>query len=320
MTDIADIFNKPQEKKPEDKKPEEKPKEEEKTIKSVSIEKEKETETKITKEELTKKPEPEKPVEEEKPEPIPVKPKANGEFDYSPAKDSTQTVIMIYGEKGETKTSTAFSFPGTISCLSFDRKSQPIKVNMKEDGNRITVFDAVRYYSTETPDIMLSSSEISWKYINGLLNNAVQDSDWIVVDAGEVFHKIAEMVMRSRNNLAPFQGVSNRNVWKERRMYIDQLLRMCQNKAKKGVIWTAYVDKNEIVKDGDFVIKEDVPRWIDAVLYETDIVIRVRKTMDKNGQRFTAHVDSSKDPLFKTGKTVDITDKNAYTVLTGGAQ
>jgi len=77
------------------------------------------------------------------------------------------------------------------------------------------------------------------------------------------------------------------------------------------VIYTTYVDKDEIIQDGDFVVKEDVPRWIDAIMYETDVVIRIRRVNTEKGLGFVAEVESSKmDFVFPTGAKIDVTGKD----------
>ena len=328
MGGLDDIFaeyseEKPKEPKKDEKKPEKKeapPKEE---TGSEPETKSEDTGSKPISEPQTKdKPKKEDEVKEEKtkekPKETPAKqekaikavdfpPKTDGEFDLSPAQQTGKHVITIYGRKGDGKTTLAFSFPGTIACLTFDNKSQAIK-DFAKQSDRITVYDAVRYLDKWTPDAWLSSSETNWRYINHLIDH-MPEADWVIVDGGEIFHTMAEMVMRYRNNLMPFQGISNRNVWKERKMYIDQLFRKCLAKSKKGIIWTSYIDKDEIVKDGEFIAKQDVPKWVDSVLYETDVVIKVEVVHDKSGQKFFANIESSKWKTLPTGRKIEVTNK-----------
>lgn len=90
-------------------------------------------------------------------------------------------------------------------------------------------------------------------------------------------------------------------------MYIRQIHHKALKTAKKGLIYTCYTDKDEIVKDGEFVTKKDVPRWVDCIMYETDCVVKVEANRDKTGQRFHATVESSKARL-PTGVRKDVTD------------
>lgn len=262
----------------------------------------------------------EEKAEEEAPKieakPFFKKKSAEIEFDLSPAEKLAKHVVMIYALKGHGKTSLAFSFPGSHVCLTFDNKSQAIAEEAKET-ERITVYNGVRYLDKTSGDSWLESADVSWRYINKVLDSLQDKPDWITVDGGEIVHTMLEMVMRSRNNLAPFAGIANKNIWKERRMYIEQLLRKCLDKSKKGVIWTSYIDKDELVEDGDFVTVRDVPRWIDAVLYETDVVIKTERKTGKVGQEFYATVESSKWKVIpETGK-VDITGKGIESLAKG---
>jgi len=258
---------------------------------------------------------PEKPKEEiVKPPPVPEK----EDFDYSQDKGTMKEVYCIYGLKGEGKTYLAFTFPGKIACLSFDRKSTQVKKRNFNNDDRIVIYDCIRYLDMSSPESFLKSSEKTLRYVNSLLDKIVRpwEPDWVVIDGTEIFQRICEMTMRYRNNLMPFQGIANRNLWKERRLYISQLHNQCISIAKKGVIYTTYTDQEKIVKDGELVTLKDVPRWIDAIMYETDTVIRVEARRDKSGHRFFATVESSKTTI-PTGAEQDITNKGISVFLGG---
>lgn len=234
------------------------------------------------------------------------------EFDFSEVEEpAPKEVILIYGHKGHGKTYLAMSFPGKIVVLSFDRKSAQVKYKDFKGDGRIKVYDVMKYVDYSTPQRWLETAEKTFKFLNALLDQVIAKDppDWIVIDGSEIFQQICEMTMRYRNNLMPFQGIANLNLWKERRMYIRQIHNKCLNIAKKGIIYTTYVDKDEIVVDGEIIARKDVPRWIDAIMYETDTVIRVTSLTDTEGtKRFIATVESSKGTL-PTGLKVDITDK-----------
>ena len=132
--------------------------------------------------------------------------------------------------------------------------------------------------------------------------------DWIVIDGSDVLQQICEMTMRYRNNLMPYQGISNRNLWKERKTNIRQIHESAIGTAKKGVIYTAYTKEKEIVVEGETISRIDIPQWIEAIMLETDTVIKVTSEQDKIGRKFIATVESSKTGL-QTGKQLDITDK-----------
>jgi len=304
--------------KPEEKpaeQPEEAPKEEQKPAEEQPA---KEAEQKTT-EEATEEAESffeeSAPVEQSiqpeapAPAPKPLEELKEVKFDFEEAKGTGKIVVMDYGLKGHGKTYFAFSFPGKIVCLSFDRKSLAVKQQCFKGDDRIKVFDAIKYLDQTTPERYLESAELTFRYVNWLLDKAKElEPDWIVIDGSEIFQRICEMTMRYRNNLMPFQGIANRNLWKERRMYISQVHNKALSIARRGVIYTTYTDKDEIVKDGELVAKTDVPRWIDAIMYETDVVVRVYIEQGRDGsRRFIGLVESSKTNLLPTGKKADIT-------------
>ena len=306
--DLNSFFDEPVKKKeeaPKAEKPKEEPKKEE--PKAEEIEQVKKSDKK----------------EEPKPEPKPEEPKIpkykdDEEFDTSPDTSSEKSgvVITIYGKKGEGKTHLAFTLPGTHSCISFDRKSQRIAMK-PEFENRITVYDGIKYYDRTDANIWLESSSKSWKFIQKTLDRieSIDRPDWIDIDGGEIVHQMFEMVMRNRNDIRAFQGIANKNIWKYRRMLIGQLLSRCQEVAKLGVVWTSYIVQDKIMKDGDYVSIEDIPKWIDAVLYETDSLIRVYRRTGKDGQQFLACVESSKWDALKNGPKIDVTDKGMRKLL-----
>lgn len=247
------------------------------------------TETKVAEEPQTK---------ETKKEPEVVQPPVQniGEFDLSPAKEGEGHHKMIYGDKGSGKTVLAFSEKGKIACLSFDLQSQIIAKDFPPFKEKnITVFDAVRYYSELDPEMKLESSERSLRYINALLDGPIKklQPDWIVLDGTEIFTHICEMTMRARNNLQPFEGIRNLNVWKERNMYMNTIHRKASQVAKKGVIYTAYVRINTITTaQGE--TKREQPKWAGDIQYKTRVVIKVEAETMQDSRIFYATVESSK--------------------------
>jgi intein/homing endonuclease len=106
-----------------------------------------------------------------------------------PAKE----VYLIFGDKGEGKTTVAFSFPGEILCLSFDRKSSIVKYNMYGNDKRIHIFDVVKLMDYSTPERMLESAEQTYNAILELLTNYPKmypQPDWVVIDAAQIFHQV----------------------------------------------------------------------------------------------------------------------------------
>ncbi|RLC34375.1 MAG: hypothetical protein DRZ76_02780 [Candidatus Nealsonbacteria bacterium] len=233
------------------------------------------------------------------------------EFQFKTAEPTDKVVITVYGEKGDGKTTFALSFPGKIAVLSFDNKTTNVWKYVYKTDPRIKVYNVTEYLE-EDPQKYIQSSEWTYEYINFVLDEIkkVEKPDWIIIDGLEILAKIAEMVMRGRNGLTPFQGVVNRNIWKERRLYIRNIHRKALDASKRGVIYTTYTDRDEIIQEGETVSKVVVPKWTDVVLWETDIVVHIYTKQEDDGKKFYMCVSSSKiGNMFETGKIVDITGK-----------
>ena len=230
------------------------------------------------------------------------------ELDLSAQTDiNPKKILTIYGAKGVGKTTLAFSFPGTIAALSFDKKSLQIKNNMYDGNDRIKVFDCVKYLDEDFETYTVSSS-VCYNHAVKILDSFGPDSyDWIVIDALEVLTQIAEMFMRFRNGITPFQGVSNMNVWKERRLLIRNIHQKALACARKGVIYTTYT-KNEIEESGGQETNVTRPKWLDIIEWETDVVVQIIAQAGQGKMRYVARITSSKDDKWiPTGKVFDIT-------------
>ena len=244
-----------------------------------------------------------------------IKPKSElqtqSEFDFSEEQGTGKEVYAIYGLKGSGKTTLALSFPGKIVALSFDNKTAIVKNNFYQSDNRIKVFNATKYLE-ESPERYLPSSEKTYNYIMALLDEITKEGkpDYILFDCAEVMTTVCEMVMRKRQNITPFGGIVNRNVWKERKILLAGIHRKALNNCNKGVIYTLYVNKDEVIVEGETVKKEDVPEWVGVVMTESDFVLRTEIHYDKQiGRKCLVRVWSSKnDKKLKTGDIIDVTD------------
>ena len=234
------------------------------------------------------------------------------DFKLDEAEDTSKVIFTIYGEKGEGKTTMALSFPGKIACLSFDRKSSIIKKDTYKNDSRIKVYDMIKYLD-EDPNFYTKSALITYKYCQFVLEELAKGKskpDWIVIDGLEIFSKIGEMVMRYNNNLKPFQGVINRNIWKERQLIMRKIHNRSRDVAIKGVVYTTYTQYDEIVEEGTIKTKAKVPKWTDVILWETDIVIYAYAKQDEKGKKFFINCVSSKmNDIIKTGHISEITNK-----------
>jgi hypothetical protein len=188
-----------------------------------------------------------------------------------------KSVWLIFGDKGTGKTVTALSFPGNILVLSFDRKSNIIKHTFYAGDSRIRVFDVVKLMDYTTPEKMLESAERTYEAIIELLDaypKVYGNPDWVVIDGAQIMQQICEWTMRKRHNIGPFDGISNLNLWKERRAYMRNIHNKALNIARKGVIYTTYVEKDRLIISGEVVHEKDVPAWVDVLISETDYVLQ----------------------------------------------
>lgn len=239
-------------------------------------------------------------------------------FKFEEAAASGKTVFIVYGEKGVGKTSFSMGFPGNISVLSLDRKGVAAKMNYHNNDSRIKVYDAVKYYE-RTEDKVLKTAVTTVEYIYFILENIRKSSpDWVIIDGVEILQKIAENYMREKNGLKPYQGVANLNLWKVRNAILDDIHHTAIDITKKGVIYTTYTQLEEIVEEGTLVTKQKVPKYVDTIMWESDIVLFVENKFDaknKTNKFLLRCLTSKNDKIIPTGKIVDISKKKATEVL-----
>jgi len=244
------------------------------------------------------------------------------EFSYEKAEevDDGKAVFTIYGLKGAGKTSVAYGLVGEgekVITFSFDHKSKrPLKLPFIKDTNA-KVLNAVKPLDKSSKELYLLTSEVTYSYILFLLDEVEkkEDPDWIIFDGTEVLSNILEMVMRKRHNLLPYQGIGNLNVWKERKQYIDDIHDKALGMVRKGLIYTMYTNKDEIIKDGEVIVKKDVPKWIGNIMLETDIVIKVESEFERDEKKYRALIESSKLPFEFPEGVYDVTGKKLVDVL-----
>jgi hypothetical protein len=265
---------------------------------------------------------------------LPTEDFENFKFDFNPDTSQGKIVMTIYGHKGASKTYGTFCIctgriggfipTGRTLALSFDNKTKITKSQWFPNDN-IEVHDGKKYYSKD-PLIRTKSGYMTYKYLLGLLKHEEQKDkpDWVVIDGFTEVAEIFEMAMRYTNGLKPTQGFANRNIWKDRGAFIQAFHDAALRCARVGLIYTTYSDKDEIIQDGEIIARADVPKYVDVVMRETDVVLNVKKGKNKDGEIYYIVVESTKFkrymgtngemlPLIEgitlqQGKTYNITD------------
>ena len=247
---------------------------------------------------------------EQKPkEPTSAKPGPEGAETIREVSDEGGEVYTIYGNKGNGKTFLCYSFPGDIAVLSFDGKSYSIKKHQYDNEERIRVYNAREKLDETSAEAWLRTSDLTLRHVNNIVeqlsNGTLPKPDWIVIDGQDAYTQISEMTMRYRNNLQPYQGIPNPSIWKERRQYLRQLHYSALKAAKRGIIYTVYIDsKPSQIVAGNVVQQREKPKWLDVVESESDIVLKVESDVTENGSVYNCYVDSSKTrmPLNNSSK------------------
>lgn len=247
----------------------------------------------------------------------PVAPATKPAFSFEQDTVPAKLVFTIYGKKGVGKTMTSITFPGTISALSFDKKTTLAKKQLTEADadNRVKVYDAIKYYTKDSGEV-LNSAVKSLEWIKFLLEKIKTEDkpDWVLIDGIEVLNDIAEFVMRKENALKPYSGVANLTLWKIRKAITDKIHEMAFSAAKRGVIYTAYTALDELVEDGTLISKKESPKYIGNVMMQTDIVMKIESSFDVKNRQYKVMMtcESSKaNSVIKTGTVLDITGKQA---------
>lgn len=229
---------------------------------------------------------------------------------------SAKHIISVFGNKGSGKTAIALSFPGTIAALSADNKTAIVKQEMYGNDQRIHVFNVMKYMDYHNQQTTVQSASKTYDFMLAILKHvrAKIKPDWILFDASEYIQQLCEWKMRSNHDLDAYEGISNRNLWKERRTLLRQLHNDAYDIAQKGIIYTMYSDKDELVIEGEIVAKKDVPKWIDIIMTETDFVIKADYDLE-NKQHKAIIVTSKADRVLPTGAKYNVEGKRFWEVV-----
>ena len=252
-------------------------------------------------------------------------PTASFSYDDAILSPQSKDIIVIYGNKGEGKTTTAYGLitPGSnVKVLSFDANSVlPLELDYIKDRElTIEALDSLRPYDRSTAEDMLRTSKnvCDWNMFLLDVIKKKDNTDWIVVDGIERYTEIGENAGRFELKIDKYQGTANQNLWKIRNMHVDNLFDKCVEVAKVGVIFIMYpkIDTT-IVRMGQVVESEKVPKWVSKVAVESQIVIHTVREMNKDNAHYFAIIESSKkEKKYPPGK-YDVTGTTLYNLING---
>jgi hypothetical protein len=246
------------------------------------------------------------------------------EFDFDDAEDTDEKkeIFSVYGYKNDGKTTISYGIPykgDKVLVFSFDNKSiRPRDAPYIKDGNlNIKIINAIRFLDQSSEAKYLETCLTTHAYVLSILEQSKEkfSPDWVMFDGTERMSGIMEIVMRAKNNLRPYQGIANRSLWRERKQYLDDIHQKAVDVAGKGVIYTMYSQKEEIIDEGAITKKFDIPRWIGSIMEETDIVIHAEAKFENNKRIYYARVEGSKIPDKYPDGVYNISGKRARDVI-----
>jgi hypothetical protein len=222
-----------------------------------------------------------------------------------PATGGKNYSIIAFGRKGTGKTVLALSLPGKIFAFSFDQQTAIIHEEVYGNDPRIEVWDAIEFFNSKNPEIKLESAVKTIEYVDWLFENPCRkfQPDWILIDGTERLSHVCEMAMRAEENLLPYEGPKNPNVWKSRNDKVNNIVQRATQLAKYGAVYTAY-GNIDTVTTASGEEKIEGPKWFGDVEQKTRIVIKTSSERTQNGRAFIAEVESSKVSFIPTGKRV----------------
>ena len=212
-------------------------------------------------------------------------------------------VILIYGKKGVGKTTTALSLPGSYLALSFDGQTTIIKQMLGRTD--VKVVNIASLVANIEP---LLGGKIAIELAIHILQNNTADN--ILIDGIEMLNMYAERKMRYENKLELVGGIKDRNIWKERNAYVDQIHNLAVKQAKVLVIYTTFEGVQEVEGEDENVVQV-VPRYVARMMYASNIILHqvMKKYPSQRVNRYLVEVDSDKgNVLFRTGDVIDVSN------------
>ena len=220
--------------------------------------------------------------------------------------------ILNHGFKGVGKTFVSLLTPGTKTILSFDNVSDDTTAAYYDAGLADVLGEAVVYQEHMDE---FDASEDNWRETGtqclantlGLLHelqHADEKPDIIIIDGSQFLGEISEAAMRLKFKVGKYESFDNLGYWKFRKEKLLQVLQYTERIAKRAVIFTAYVDKENKIPKYTGIIEERM-----LVVNRLDTVLMRDQDGIPNGMRRNLNVLSSKRPKFlMTGDNFDLGD------------
>ena len=233
-------------------------------------------------------------------------------------------IFFFYGGKGVGKTTAALLTPGTIDCISYDGMSMDIKLQMVKldpaNEERIRVFDIgiielLQEDEITNADAILDHGVRGYDYTKAIVSEST--ADWIVFDGVDYLINYAEMKMRKENNILPYEGFKNLNLWKHRNQLLRSILTLASQKAGCGVILVGWEQIDQYDEEGK-TKSVKAPKWTDILKTASSIVTHISQ-YNVPSQQLHMHygfIDSSKnEDLFLTAERIDISNRKPLITL-----
>lgn len=230
--------------------------------------------------------------------------------------------IMMYGDKGAGKTSAAFSVPGNIFALTFEKRGNLTRPWKKIFAchPRIQPFGLSEFVERGSTGKYRDSSNTVYSKIIQLMLRAIKHSekfDWVVIDGLQRGQKITTQRMKALNSVGAFDNLPTKLLtrWGERTLYLENIVMdLASQIASKGVIMTSQnVEKRAMfltkaqedagVKIEDLPIK--TPAWWEKIRDDTDTMVAFERSEEVLGKgrsklKWSANILTNK--LGGTGK------------------
>ena len=198
-------------------------------------------------------------------------------------------LIWIAGDKDAGKTLLAFLFEGSILCFSYDGKSVAIKEQDFENDERIEIHDIDSRFDKSLENKVKSGAHCTDYIMKVLYTYPEKSVDYVVHDYAELIPKLTEMKGRHIEEVELLTAISKYSeVWKKRHTMMDDLLYRSKKIARKGVIFTGFTYRDNLIVDGAIVkTGMRVPKWFGDVERDIDVAFIIEPEEERIGNFIT---------------------------------